>query len=218
MFIEAKTISEAWFYALYNIDSPEVYKQIITKGSFEHESFRLQYPQLAISIDYPLMDMIPTVPEGTSSPSSIDYVKNYFTDYILEGKKPEKNEEYTYASRMGDQLFKAMAILEAHGGGSNHAVIEIGIPGDLDLDDPSCMRVIDLKVVNDSLCLGVYFRSNDLWAGFPVNLGGLAKLQEMIAEYIGKEVGKMYYHSCGAHIYEYQIPYVEGKIGKKIIY
>lgn len=214
MLLKVKTISEAWFYALYNLDDPEVYRQNITRGSFANEGFRLQYPQLAIEIEHPLIDMIPYVPEGVSAPSTMKYVEQYFTDYILGGKLPEKNEEYTYASRIGEQLPKVMEIL-AETPDTNQAVIEIGRPEDLELPDPACLRVIDFKAYNGELSIGTYWRSNDLWAGFPVNLAGMAKLQEMVAEAANLDVGKMYYMSCGAHAYSYQLEMIEAKISKR---
>jgi len=54
------------------------------------------------------------------------------------------------------------------------------------------------------LTLSCYFRSWDLWAGFPVNLGGLELLKQYVAQETGLENGSMYCYSSGLHIYGYQ--------------
>ena len=55
-----------------------------------------------------------------------------------------------------------------------------------------------------TLTMSVYFRSWDLWAGFPTNLGGLELLKQYVAQECGLENGKMYAYSAGLHIYGYQ--------------
>ncbi len=98
--------------------------------------------------------------------------------------------------------------------------------------DPPCLRLIDFKVVpvqtwgyqnpegwqprfegdqgvrvliheELALTLTAYFRSWDLWAGFPVNLGGLELLKQYVASECGLVNGPMYAYSAGAHIYGY---------------
>jgi thymidylate synthase len=50
----------------------------------------------------------------------------------------------------------------------------------------------------------VYFRSWDLWAGFPTNLGGIELLKQYVASEASLGNGPMYAYSAGAHIYGYQ--------------
>jgi thymidylate synthase len=98
---------------------------------------------------------------------------------------------------------------------TNQAVIEVGAPDDIDVCygkdgklDPPCLRLIDFKVIpsdNDlSLTVTVYFRSWDLWAGFPTNLGGIELLKQYVASEANLKNGPMYAYSAGAHIYGYQ--------------
>ena len=93
--------------------------------------------------------------------------------------------------------------------------MEIGSPDDHDVCigndgklDPPCLRLLDFKAVpvNDELVLSLtcYFRSWDLWAGFPTNLGGLELLKSYVADEAGLKNGPMYAYSAGAHIYGYQ--------------
>jgi len=48
-----------------------------------------------------------------------------------------------------------------------------------------------------------YFRSWDLWAGFPSNLAAMQLLKEYMAQEIGVEDGEMMAMSKGMHLYEY---------------
>ena len=54
--------------------------------------------------------------------------------------------------------------------------MEIGMPSDLQISDPPCLRLIDTKARLDKntgkykLHFAIYFRSWDLWGGLPLNL------------------------------------------------
>jgi len=71
------------------------------------------------------------------------------------------------------------------------------------LPDPPCLRGIDTRIKNNKLDFYIYFRSWDLWAGFPSNLAGIQLLKEYMASEIGVEDGEMVVSSKGLHIYEY---------------
>lgn len=97
---------------------------------------------------------------------------------------------------------------------TNQAVVEIGTPEDHDICfgndgklDPPCLRLLDFKAIpsGDELALTVscYFRSWDLWAGFPTNLGGIELLKKLVASETKLTNGPMYVYSAGAHIYGY---------------
>jgi len=49
----------------------------------------------------------------------------------------------------------------------------------------------------------VYFRSWDLWAGFPSNLAAIQLLKEYMADEIGVADGELVAMSKGMHLYEY---------------
>lgn len=217
----AKTISDAWFQLIYNIFD-RAYSQNIQKGSFENEQYRLQYPGIAVYIEHPSIDMVPIIPPGLAipAPTTMEYIEDYFAKYLMN---PElgNNETYTYASRIqhampngGTQLDRVVELLRTTPL-TNQAVIEIATPEDLDICygkdgklDPPCLRLIDFKVIPyyDDLLLtvSVYFRSWDLWAGFPTNLGGIELLKQYVASETGLNNGPLYAYSSGAHIYGYQ--------------
>lgn len=224
-FIKAKTISDAWFQLIYNLFD-HAYRQRIQRGSFEDVQYRLQYPGIAVFIERPWEDIIPVMPPGSGipAPTSMDYVEDYFVNYLMD---PELsgNETYRYSSRIhhpmpegGTQLERVIEMLKQTPL-TNQAVLEIGTPEDLDICigsdgkvDPPCLRILDFKAVPQAdkesgplvLTLTCYFRSWDLWAGFPTNLGGLELLKQHVAHECGLSNGPMYAYSAGAHIYGYQ--------------
>jgi thymidylate synthase len=220
-YLNAKSISDAWFQLIYNIFDHS-YMQTIQKGSFEKEQYRLQYPGIAVYIEHPHDDIVPIVPPGMGipSPTTIEYIEDYFANYLMDPKLAE-NETYKYASRIqhpmpkgGTQLERVIDVLKKTPL-TNQAIVEIGSPDDHDVCigndgklDPPCLRLIDFKVIpgNEELLLSIscYFRSWDLWAGFPTNLGGLELLKQHVAHESGLKSGPMYAYSAGAHIYGYQ--------------
>ncbi len=220
-FLKAKTIADAWFQLIYNIFDYS-YTQQIQKGSFEKEQYRLQYPGLAVYIEHPDQDIVPVIPPalGIPSPTTMDYIQDYFANYLMDPELTE-NETYRYSSRIhhpmpegGTQLERAIAMLKETPL-TNQAVVEIGTPEDFDVCygndgnfDPPCLRLLDFKAIPQDgdlvLTVTVYFRSWDLWAGFPSNLGGIELLKQYVAEEAGLKNGAMFAYSAGAHIYGYQ--------------
>jgi thymidylate synthase len=220
-YLKAKTISDCWFQLIYNIFDHS-YTQNIQRGSFEKEQYRLQYPGIAVYIEHPSVDMVPIIPPalGIPSPTSMEYIEDYFANYLMDPNISE-NETYRYSSRIqypmpkgGTQLQRVIEMLKETPL-TNQAVVEIGTPEDYDVCygkddklDPPCLRLLDFKALpyenKIHLTLTAYFRSWDLWAGFPSNLGGLELLKQYVAGETGLENGSMYAYSAGAHIYGYQ--------------
>jgi len=219
-FVAAKTIADAWFQLIYNLFD-HAYTQDIQHGSFENEQYRLQYPGIAVYIEYPGSDMIPVIPPalGIPSPTTMEYVEDYFVHYLMDPALAE-NETYKYASRIhhpmpkgGTQLERIVELLRKTPL-TNQAVVEIGTPEDQDICfgndgklDPPCLRLLDFKAIPSGgelvLTVSCYFRSWDLWAGFPTNLGGIELLKKFVASEANLKDGPMYAYSAGAHIYGY---------------
>ncbi|MBI4685211.1 MAG: thymidylate synthase [Nitrospirae bacterium] len=219
--LHAKTISDAWFQLIYNIFDSS-YTQKIQRGSFEKEQYRLQYPGIAVFIEHPSEDMIPVMPPGLNipAPTTMEYIEDYFANYLMDPDLSE-NETYKYASRIhqrmpkgGTQIERIIEMLKDTPL-TNQAVIEIGSPEDHDICygndgklDPPCLRLLDFKAVPSGnellLTVSCYFRSWDLWAGFPTNLGGIEILKNYVAGETNLKNGPMYAYSAGAHIYGYQ--------------
>lgn len=86
---------------------------------------------------------------------------------------------------------------------NNQMVLQVAHPSDLTLLDPPCLRSIDTRIQDDTLHFCVYFRSWDLWGGFPANLAGIQNLKEYMAAEIGVKDGEMIVESKGLHLYGY---------------
>ena len=80
--------------------------------------------------------------------------------------------------------------------------------------DPACLRLVDFRYdQHNTLHMAVYFRSWDLWGGFPANLAGLQLVKEYVAQAIGAEDGKIIAASKGLHIYDHCIDIAAQRLG-----
>ena len=86
---------------------------------------------------------------------------------------------------------------------NNQMVLQVAQPDDMLLQDPPCLRHIDTRIQDGKLHFYPYFRSWDLWGGFPANLGGIQLLKEYVAAEIAVEDGEIIASSKGLHIYDY---------------
>lgn len=103
------------------------------------------------------------------------------------------------------------------GYGNNHCYINVGnVDSGFNYDIPydnegerrtsPCLRGIDFKIKDSYLIMSVVFRSWDLYAGFPENMGGMTLLNEYVAEQLdGVKPGPLAFTSAGLHAYDYQI-------------
>jgi thymidylate synthase len=114
-----------------------------------------------------------------------------------------------------NQIEEAVKIYKTNGYGTNQATMEIGMPSDIKLLDPPCLRIIDTRIRYGKLHFMLYFRSWDLWAGFPSNLAGLQLLKEYMASEIGVEDGEIFAASKGLHLYEYTWEYAKLRTKKE---
>ena len=204
MLIHATTIPDAWFQSLSEV-LKEGRRYKVGKGSFEGEE-RIELPFTTIHIThpyaYPYDNMLPVIrPElGIPNPVSSGYVEEY-VHYLLTDHR-ESNEEYTYGERIVPQLHHNVELLKKHPN-TNQAILQVAGPFDYILKDPPCLRHITLKIIDGKLDIYPYFRSWDLWGGFPANLAGLSVLQNYIADEIEIESGTITASSSGLHIYSY---------------
>ena len=77
------------------------------------------------------------------------------------------------------------------------------------------MVKVDTRIQDDHLHFFVYFRSWDLWNGFPSNLGGIQLLKEYMSDEIGVQDGEMIVSSKGLHLYDYVVELAEMRCQKK---
>ena len=212
--IEARDLLDAWFQCLDLIlDQGHTY--VITRGSYKGQK-RLELDYITIHIKYPnSRPLLPDIPHslGIPNPVSEEYLKEYLPYLMTSVKNP--NEEYTYGQYLEHQIDQIIKMYKNDGYNTNQAYMTIGDDKSIYLKDPPCLRGIDTRIDNNKLHFFVYFRSNDLWNGFPANLAAIQLLKEYMALNIGVEDGEIIYSSKGLHIYDYIWELAEIRTGKK---
>lgn len=114
-------------------------------------------------------------------------------------------ERLTHHHRL-NQIEHIINTYKTYGYRNNQMVLQVAQPSDLLLSDPPCLRSIDTRIQDGKLHFFVYFRSWDLWGGFPANLAAIQHLKEYMAGEIGVEDGEMVVESKGLHLYDYAVP------------
>jgi len=137
-----------------------------------------------------------------------EYLPYLMSDHI------EPGEQYAYGSRIHGQVHHWCNVL-AKTPNTNQAVLQVARPEDCELEHPPCLRHIDIRVKNKTLIFYPYFRSWDLWNGFPANLAGIAVLQQYMADLIGVGVGPIVAASKGLHLYGYAEELARLRTGKQ---
>jgi len=203
-------------------------KYKIDTGSFAG-AHRLEFDFCSGFINYPHQrPLAPIMPEGipptvTDEELELKYFPNYLMNPVLDG-----NEHYKYSSWInGTDHYKEFNYTETplewiirhfreKGYGNNHCFINVGnVDSGFNYDIPykdenerktsPCLRGIDFKIKDNYLIMSVIFRSWDLYAGFPENMGGMALLNEYVAGELGIYPGPLAFTSAGLHCYDYQI-------------
>ena len=198
--VEARDLSEAWFLCLGKI-LEEGYEYKIERGSYNGQR-RKELDLAVIQISYPgTKPLIPDVPQGVPPPSTMEYVESYLP-YLMTAHR-KKGEQYTYGQYLEKQIAEVIKIYREDGYNTNQAFMAIGDTQSLSQEDPPCLRMIDTRIRDNRLKFVAYFRSWDLWAGFPSNLAAIQLLKEYMASEIGVEDGELVAMSKGLHLYEY---------------
>jgi thymidylate synthase len=165
-----------------------------------------------------------------------------YSTWIVGGKykipqiRIEGKDLYDPEVTVPNQLQWCIEHFKKQGFGNNHCTIQVGYPEtNLAYDIPyseeterrtaPCLRLIDLKIIEQnqksySISMVCYFRSWDLYGGFPENIGGLTLLLEYVAnELTSSEIevipGSLSFVSKGLHCYDFQIEAVRLKLNKK---
>lgn len=202
VFIEARDLPDAWFQCVYNIlEKGRTY--LIDRGSYEGQK-RLEFDYVTVHIKFPgTRPLLPDIPPalGIPNPVADDYLDQYLP-YLMTSEKKE-GEEYTYGEYLEPQISEVIRMYREDGHETNQAYMTVGNPETISLSDPPCLRGIDTRIKENRLHFAVYFRSWDLWNGFPANLGAIQLLKEYMAESIGVGDGEIIAASKGLHLYDY---------------
>jgi len=229
-FIKARDLPDAWFQCVYRV--LEVGKEyIIDRGSYEGQK-RLEFDHVTVHIKYPgTRPLLPDIPPqlGIPNPVKEGYLEEYLPYLMTADRK--SGEDYTYGERLTNyhfhykeglddymhvnQIQSVIHMYKNDGHGTNQACMEVAMPSDVDLKDPPCLRLIDTRIRDDKLHFIVYFRSWDLWGGFPANLGAIQLLKEYMAGEIGVGDGEIIASSKGLHLYDYTFELAKLRTYKK---
>jgi len=147
----------------------------------------------------------------TSGCFPIDWLVHRKTDslkeIVIQEDEVWENErivkEKIFAKYFVNQIELLIWTYKNKGHRNNQMVLQVAQPNDMLLQDPPCLRHIDTRIQDGKLHFYPYFRSWDLWGGFPANLGGIQLLKEYVASEIGVEDGEIIATSKGLHIYDY---------------
>jgi thymidylate synthase len=191
----------------------------------------------------PLIPDIPAGLGIPAPVESMEYVEQYFTRYLMDPElEPNETYKYASwlapgVERIIKQLKGAPGNNQATisiggwvpfgGNGLSIGVFTVNgkqAVGCLDTDnfidpgtgqrDPACLRVVDFRLdQTNTLHMVVYFRSWDLWNGFPANLAGLQLVKEYVGQEIGAQDGTIVATSKGLHIYSHAIQVAATRVG-----
>ena len=137
------------------------------------------------------------------------------------GSDSTNNE--TIIMNVPDQTQWCIDHYKKKGFGNNHCYIQIGYPESSfaydvpykegeDRQTSPCLRGIDTHIKDNKLCFAVVFRSWDLFAGFPTNMGGLVLHMEYMANELGIEVGALSFSSLKLHVYDFELDLVSKRL------
>ncbi|MFC1967263.1 thymidylate synthase [Chloroflexota bacterium] len=198
--IEARDLSEAWFLCLRKVLT-EGREYIIERGSYTDQK-RKELHLAVVKILHPdTRPLIPDVPQGVPPPSTMEYVETYLP-YLMTAHRKE-GEQYTYGQFLETQIAEVIKMYREDGHNTNQAFMAVGDRQSIYQSDPPCLRSIDTRIMDGKLNFIVYFRSWDLWAGFPSNLAAIQLLKEYMSSEIGVGDGEIIAISKGLHLYDY---------------
>ncbi|MBI2287825.1 MAG: thymidylate synthase [Chloroflexi bacterium] len=198
--IEARDLSEAWFLCLCKtLTEGREYK--IGRGSFASQ-YRKELDFVVVKVKNPgTRPLVPDVPPGVPAPTTMEYIESYLP-YLMTAHRAEE-EQYTYGQYLEKQITEVIKMYKEDGYNTNQAFMAVGNEQSIFLSDPPCLRAIDTRIDNNRLNFIVYFRSWDLWGGFPSNLAAIQLLKEYMSSEIGVDDGELIASSKGLHLYEY---------------
>jgi hypothetical protein len=112
------------------------------------------------------------------------------------------------------------------GFGNNHCILQIGYPeSSLVYDKPyenemergtsPCLRLIDTKIIENTLHFHVVFRSWSLFSAWPENMGGITLLLEYMANELEVDVGTLSFSCLKLHTYDFELDVVKNRLGIK---
>ena len=146
----------------------------------------------------------------------LEQYRQEMLDGILDFEIERGNWEYTYHSRMAEQIPFVIRDLKRNPS-SRRAVIDIRDwrhdtrEGN---ENPACLQHIQYFIRDDKLHCKVLFRSNDACKATFMNAFALIMLQKRIAEELGVEMGTYVHRANSFHCYASDFGMLDGYVGR----
>lgn len=214
------TADEAWIKAMIHVQDKCSGDQCSRLGNMRevlHSSFRIQDPRQrwvfsrkpAINPAFAIAEVF-WILNGKSCSRFLNYWNPMLPKFAGTGKQYHGAYGYRIRNRFGfDQLEAAYKALKANPD-SRQVVIQIwdpridfpatnGSPANQDIPCNICSL---LKIRNDRLEWLQIMRSNDLYRGTPYNFVQFTTMQEILAGWLGVQMGEYLQVSDSLHVYE----------------
>ena len=134
-------------------------------------------------------------------PKSLEQYRQEMLDGILDFEVGRGNWDYTYHSRMENQIPWVIEHLRQNPD-SRRAAISIRAECDLESESPACLQHIQYFIRGGALHCKTLFRSNDAAKAAFMNAYALIMLQKRIADALGIPVGTYTHRANSFHVYE----------------
>ena len=117
-------------------------------------------------------------------------------------EKGNVRSNYGWQWKRNNQLDKIISILKENNN-TRQAAISIYDGKEIDTysKDTPCTYAVQFTILNNKLDMSVLMRSNDLWFGFCNDQYCFSKLQELVANRTGFEVGTYFHFAHNLHLY-----------------
>ncbi len=144
----------------------------------------------------------------------LEQYRQEMLDGILDFEIERGNWEYTYHSRMAEQIPFIIRDLKRNPS-SRRAVIDIrdwrhdSMEGN---ENPACLQHIQYFIRDDSLHCKILFRSNDACKATYMNAFALIMLQKRIADELGVGMGTYTHRANSFHCYERDFGLLDGYV------
>ena len=230
--LKCTNLEDAWVRFMYHaiaVGRP----YMVTEGSRAGQH-RLTMDVAIATIHRPeLRPLYPLGKPGQVVPIDEAAIQKYFEKYVYSTSPPEPNEHYNYSDYLTPLANAIMDYYATKGFGNAHCTMRVGEPfcfldyNDEYKDETSrkttpCLLSIDTRIIDNRLCFYVYYRSWDLFSGYPLNNAGFQLLKETMAGYISVQTGKELFVGptvtiCkDLHLYEEDIPAAAGWTGQHV--
>lgn len=194
--IEEKSVGEAWLKIL----------QLVQKFGFIKKSQHGEDQKELMNLVAVITDEDPdNIKWKNYFPFSRDDLLQYYPQLVTGMQVIDVS--YTYGQRLRsygsiDQIRKLIDLLKKTPFSRRAISVLYNVNQDIDSENAPCLVLIQCLVQEDKLFMTAYFRSHDLFDGWPKNSFGLLKLQKYICEEVNIERGSLTIISNSAHVYK----------------